>query len=98
MTAFVLIVRRDVQLSLRQGGAVVLAVAFFVLAVVLFPLGVGPELEILRRISAGVVWVAALLAALVSVCCSICSGRLKRRGRSWTMATTHSSSLAVLLY
>lgn len=67
MTAFALIVGRDVQLSLRQGGAVVLAVAFFVLAVVLFPIGVGPELGILRRISAGVVWVAALLAALVSL-------------------------------
>ena len=60
-------VRRDIRLSLRQGGAVVLAIAFFVLAVILFPLGVGPEPGILRRISAGVVWVAALLAALVSL-------------------------------
>ena len=67
MKPFALIVGRDIRLSLRQGGAVVLAVAFFVLAVILFPLGVGPELEILRRISAGVVWVAALLAALLSL-------------------------------
>jgi heme exporter protein B len=67
MKPFVLLVGRDIRLSLRQGGAVVLAVAFFVLAVILFPLGVGPELEILRRISAGVVWVAALLAALLSL-------------------------------
>jgi heme exporter protein B len=67
MKPFVLLVGRDIRLSLRQGGAVVLAVAFFVLAIILFPLGVGPELEILRRISAGVVWVAALLAALLSL-------------------------------
>ena len=67
MKLFALLVGRDVRLSLRQGGAVVLAVAFFVLAVILFPLGVGPEPGILQRISAGVVWVAALLAALVSL-------------------------------
>ena len=67
MKSFILIVGRDIRLSLRQGGAVILAVAFFVLAVILFPLGVGPEAGILRRISAGVVWVAALLAALLSL-------------------------------
>ena len=67
MKPFALIVARDIRLALRQGGAVVLAVAFFVLAVILFPLGVGPEPGILQRISAGVVWVAALLAALVSL-------------------------------
>jgi heme exporter protein B len=40
---------------------------FFVLAVVLFPFGVGPEPEILRRVAAGIIWVAALLAALLSL-------------------------------
>jgi len=44
-----------------------MAVAFFVIAVVLFPLGVGPELNILARVSAGVIWVAVLLSALLSL-------------------------------
>ena len=67
MRPFALIVGRDVRLALRQGGGAMLAVAFFVLAVMLFPLGVGPEPVVLRRIGAGIVWVAALLSALVSL-------------------------------
>jgi heme exporter protein B len=58
---------RDVRLAIRQGGEIGLALGFFVLAVVLFPLGVGPEAEVLRRIGPGIVWVAALLAAVVSL-------------------------------
>ncbi len=64
---FLAIVVRDLRLAIRQGGATLLVVAFFVITVTLFPFGVGPESEILRRISAGVVWVAALLAALLSL-------------------------------
>ena len=67
MKPFALIVGRDVRLTLRQDGGAILAIAFFVLAVVLFPLGVGPEPDVLRRIGAGIVWVAALLAALLSL-------------------------------
>lgn len=59
--------RREVLLALRQGGEIGLALGFFVLAVVLFPLGVGPEVEILRRIGPGIIWVAALLAAVLSL-------------------------------
>lgn len=59
--------RRELLLAFRQGGEIGLALGFFVLAVVLFPLGVGPEAEILRRIGAGIVWVAALLAAVLSL-------------------------------
>jgi heme exporter protein B len=44
-----------------------MAAVFFVLVVLLFPLGVGPEAAILARIAAGVLWVAALLAALLSL-------------------------------
>jgi heme exporter protein B len=55
------------RLALRQGSDAALVVAFFVLAVVLFPLGVGPEPQLLARIAAGVVWVTALLAALLSL-------------------------------
>jgi heme exporter protein B len=59
--------RRELLLAFRQGGEIGLALGFFVLAVVLFPLGVGPEAEILRRIGGGIIWVAALLAAVLSL-------------------------------
>jgi heme exporter protein B len=67
MAAFIGLFRRDLRLALRQGGDSGLVLGFFVLAVVLFPLGVGPEPAILQRIGAGIVWVAALLAALLSL-------------------------------
>src|SRR5271166_686715 len=67
MAAFTGLFRRDLRLAFRQGGDTGLVLGFFVLAVVLFPLGVGPEPEVLRRIGAGIVWVAALLAALLSL-------------------------------
>jgi heme exporter protein B len=62
-----LLVRRDVRLALRQGGDAAMVIAFFFLAVILFPLGVGPEPEVLQRIAPGIVWVTALLAALLSL-------------------------------
>jgi heme exporter protein B len=67
VTAFLALVSRDLRLALRQSSDAALVVAFFVLAVVLFPFGVGPEPQLLARIAAGVVWVTALLAALLSL-------------------------------
>ena len=67
MAAFLGLIRRDLRLSLRQGGEMGLVLGFFVLAVLLFPFGVGPEPELLRRIAAGIIWVAALLAAVISL-------------------------------
>ncbi len=67
MTAFIEIIRRDLRLAMRQGMDSLMVVMFFVLAVVLFPFGVGPEPNILARISAGVIWVAALLASMLSL-------------------------------
>src|SRR5271154_3292024 len=67
MAAFLGLFRRDLSLALRQGGDTGLVIGFFVLAVVLFPFGVGPEPEVLQRIGAGIIWVAALLAALLSL-------------------------------
>ena len=61
------IVRREVRLSIRQGIDSLMAVVFFVLACVLFPLGVGPEPQILSRIAAGIICVSALLAAMLSL-------------------------------
>ena len=62
-----ILLRHELKLAWRQGSASGLAVAFFVIAVVLFPLGIGPELNILSRVSAGVIWVAVLLSALLSL-------------------------------
>ncbi|MBO6559347.1 MAG: heme exporter protein CcmB [Nisaea sp.] len=67
MNAFLAIVRRDLSLALRQGSDATMALMFFVIVVTLFPLGVGPEPGVLERISAGIVWVAALLAAMLSL-------------------------------
>ena len=67
MAGFLGLFRRDLRLALRHGGDAGLVLAFFVLAVVLFPFGVGPEPEVLRRVAAGILWVAALLAALLSL-------------------------------
>jgi heme exporter protein B len=67
VSAFVVLVARDLRLALRQGGDTAMVVAFFVLTVILFPFGVGPEPELLQRIAAGIVWVTALLAALLSL-------------------------------
>jgi heme exporter protein B len=67
MAGFVGLFCRDLRLALRQGGDTGLVLAFFVLAVVLFPFGVGPEPGVLERVAAGILWVAALLAALLSL-------------------------------
>ena len=67
VAAFAGLFRRELLLALRQGGDIALVLAFFVLAIVLFPFGVGPEPQMLRQIGAGIVWVAALFAALLSL-------------------------------
>ena len=67
MNAFAALIRRDVALAFRQGADAAMAVLFSVLVVMMFPFGVGPEPEILARIAAGLVWVAALLAAMLSL-------------------------------
>jgi heme exporter protein B len=55
------------RLALRQSVDSLAAVLFFVLAVILFPFGVGPEPNILARIAAGIIWVAALLASMLAL-------------------------------
>jgi heme exporter protein B len=67
VSAFLAVARRDLRLALRQGSDVVLVIVFFVLAAVLYPFALGPDPQLLGRIAAGVVWVTALLAALLSL-------------------------------
>ncbi|HEX6978003.1 MAG TPA: heme exporter protein CcmB [Alphaproteobacteria bacterium] len=66
MTSALALLRRDLRLALRTPGDSATVVLFFVLTAVLFPLGVGPEPNILARIAVGVIWVTALLASLLS--------------------------------
>ncbi len=67
MSGFGALLRRDLRLALRQGSDTATVLAFFVIAVSLFPFGVGAERETLAAIAAGILWVAALLAALLSL-------------------------------
>ncbi len=67
MNGFRLIIARDLHLALKHGTESMMVVMFFVIAVVLFPFGVGPEPNILARIGPGVIWVAALLASMLSL-------------------------------
>ena len=64
---FATVLRRDLKLASRRRIDALLPLAFFVVAVSLFPLGVGPEPGMLRSIAPGVVWVCALLASMLSV-------------------------------
>jgi heme exporter protein B len=66
VSAALALLRRDLRLALRTPGDSATVVLFFVMTAVLFPFGVGPEPNILARIAAGVIWVTALLAALLS--------------------------------
>ncbi len=67
MAAFIAILRRDISLSLRSGVDSAQPLIFFIIALTLFPLGVGPSPEILERIGVGVIWVLALLAVMLSL-------------------------------
>jgi heme exporter protein B len=67
VAVFIALFVRDLRLAMRRRIEALLPVAFFVVAVSLFPLGVGPEPQMLREMAPGVVWVCALLAAMLSV-------------------------------
>lgn len=67
MSGFLRLLRRDLRLALRQGADAAMAVLFFVLCVIMFPFGIGPEPGVLARIAPGVILVAALLASLLSL-------------------------------
>lgn len=61
------VIRRDLLLAWRRRADIATVVLFFVIVVSLFPLGVGPELNLLRTIAPGIIWVAALLACMLSL-------------------------------
>jgi heme exporter protein B len=57
---------RDVRLAFREGGAIGTALGFYLVVVAITPLGLGPDLNLLARIAPGVLWIALLLASLLS--------------------------------
>ena len=67
MRPFLELVGRDLRIARREGGAIGIALGFYVVVVTLLPLGIGPDLNLLTRIAPGVLWVALLLAALLSL-------------------------------
>lgn len=62
-----LVIRRDLVLAMRRRADVLTTLIFFVMVVSLFPLGVGPEMDMLRKMAPGVLWVAALLSSMLSL-------------------------------
>ena len=61
------LIARDLRLSLRRQADIASVLFFFIIVVSLFPLGIGPETEQLRKLAPGVLWVAALLATMLSL-------------------------------
>lgn len=66
MSSFIALIRQDIVLAWRENSAG-LSVSFFMIAVALIPFGLGPDLKLLRDIAPGLVWVALLLAVLLSL-------------------------------
>ncbi|SEF94396.1 heme exporter protein CcmB [Nitrosomonas ureae] len=64
---FMWIIKRDLLLAMRRQSDVLTTLFFFIIVVSLFPLSVGPEMNMLRTMAPGVVWVAALLASMLSL-------------------------------
>jgi heme exporter protein B len=67
MNAFAAVLKRDLVLALRRKNEVITSVFFFVVVAALFPLGIGPEMNTLRLVGPGILWVGALLASMLSL-------------------------------
>lgn len=67
MRALLAVIRRDLLLAARRKSEVLTALFFFIIVTSLFPLGIGPEPALLKKIAPGVLWVAALLATMLGL-------------------------------
>ena len=65
--AFFTLLKRDLKIAIRHKGDIFNPLLFFILVVTLFPLGIGPEPQVLTRVAPGIIWVAALLASMLSL-------------------------------
>ncbi len=67
LNSIIQIIRRELLIAFRRRADVMNPLWFFIIVITLFPLGIGPEPKLLARIAPGIIWVAALLAALLSM-------------------------------
>lgn len=67
MKGFLALLQRDLLLQVREGSALGTALGFYLVVVTLMPLGVGPDLSLLSRLAPGLLWIAMLLSALLSL-------------------------------
>ncbi|MEY4562477.1 MAG: hypothetical protein RLZZ618_1754 [Pseudomonadota bacterium] len=67
LRVFGLVLQRDLRVAMRQKSEVLMALVFFVMVASMFPLAIGPETALLRRIAPGILWVGALLSAVLSL-------------------------------
>ncbi len=65
--AFIATLRRDLLISLKRRNDILNPFMFFIIVVSLFPIGVSPDSAMLRQIAAGVIWIAVLLASMLSM-------------------------------
>ncbi|WP_449758465.1 heme exporter protein CcmB [Erwinia persicina] len=61
------VMKRELRIAFRSGAEIVNPLWFFLIVITLFPLGIGPEPELLARIAPGIIWVAALLSSLLAL-------------------------------
>jgi heme exporter protein B len=66
MSLILALLRRDILLSLRQGGGAGTAIGFFLTVIIMLPIGIGPDQGFLQRIAPGALWIALLLSVLLS--------------------------------
>ncbi|KAE8176553.1 heme exporter protein CcmB [Photobacterium carnosum] len=67
LNTLIQIIRRELLIAYRRQADIFNPLWFFIIVITLFPLGIGPEPNLLARIAPGIIWVAALLAALLSM-------------------------------
>jgi heme exporter protein B len=67
MSALLCLLRHELRLAWREGGAIGTALGFYLIVVALMPLGLGPDLKLLSRIAPGILWIGLLLSALLSL-------------------------------
>ncbi|MDP1693828.1 MAG: heme exporter protein CcmB [Burkholderiaceae bacterium] len=91
-SVFFAVFLRDLRLALRRRVEALLPVAFFLVAISLFPLGVGPEPQMLRQMAPGIVWASALLASMLSVS-SLYAGDHADGSLEQMLLSGHSGSL-----
>lgn len=67
MSAFLALIARDLRLAFREGSALGAALGFYLIVVAMLPLGLGPDMVLLSRIAPGLLWIALLLSALLTL-------------------------------